>query len=219
MLLSAVRAFGQGEIPAEKQATNVGNWTSVTVTPAQTLKTTWNFESFYATCGPGLPSQVSIIAEGVVPQGAFLVQIPKLGVAYYGNYRFLVWAGYRASQGLSEAEFGLWDQYASVLTRAEGDVYLAPWHAGSAAVIGYLDNAQNPALAQAMVNVLLAGNPKNEMAIDIELLPEAGFPDHSFTFGGQGSALDAGSAIQAAVANADGSCVAYGEVGKVLWIH
>lgn len=45
MLLPAACTFGQGGIPAEKQATNVGNWTSVTVTPAQTLKTTWNFES------------------------------------------------------------------------------------------------------------------------------------------------------------------------------
>jgi len=60
MLLAAVCAFGQGEIPTEKQATNVGGWTSVTVTPAQTLKTTWNFESFYTTCGPKFrPKSVS----------------------------------------------------------------------------------------------------------------------------------------------------------------
>lgn len=115
-------------------------------------------------------------------------------------------AGYHAIKGLSEGEFGLWDQFASVLDLAESDVYLAPRHAGGGAVIGYLDNAQNPKLAQAMVSVLLAGNPKNEMTIDMRLLPEAGFPDHSFTFGGRGSALDAGSAIQAAAANADGSC-------------
>jgi len=107
-------------------------------------------------------------------------------------------AGYHAIKGLSEGEFGLWDQFASVLDLAESDVYLAPRHAGGGAVIGYLDNAQNPKLAQAMVSVLLAGNPKNEMTIDMRLLPEAGFPDHSFTFGGRGSALDAGSAIQAA---------------------
>jgi len=44
-----------------------------------------------------------------------------------------LYARQRFRHGLSVAEFGLSDQYASVLNRAEGDIHLAPWHAGSGA--------------------------------------------------------------------------------------